>query len=311
MVRQRAAETSAEVLDAVPLIGRALRHVGHLQIRNRGTVGGSIAHADPAAELPAVALATGATLAYLRRRDAASGVLLGLGAAAKLYPILLLIPFALGRVRERRVPQAISLGVWTAITYSAVNLPFAIAAPRSWGTFFRFNWDRPADYDSLWYVACNRLHFGCSLSTPSIGRLSAIAFVALGAIVFWARWRRQPDFPRWTFGFPMIAVFLLTNKVYSPQYGLWLLPWFALALPSLPLFAAFEVADVAVFITRFSWFARLSDLGGLPIGAFQVALVVRDAVLILCLVAWVLRSDDDRLALPEGALLPSLARLTQ
>ena len=44
------------------LIPAALRHVGHLQIRNRGTVGGSLAHADPAAELPAVALATGATM---------------------------------------------------------------------------------------------------------------------------------------------------------------------------------------------------------------------------------------------------------
>jgi carbon-monoxide dehydrogenase medium subunit len=60
MVRQRAAELSPEADDACPLIGRALRHVGHLQNRNRGTVGGSIAHADPAAELPAVAVATGA-----------------------------------------------------------------------------------------------------------------------------------------------------------------------------------------------------------------------------------------------------------
>ena len=40
---------------------RALPHIGHFQIRNRGTVGGSIAHADPASELPAVALALDAT----------------------------------------------------------------------------------------------------------------------------------------------------------------------------------------------------------------------------------------------------------
>jgi hypothetical protein len=97
--------------------------------------------------------------------------------------------------------------------------------------------------------------------------------------------------------------------VYSPQYGLWLLPWFALSLPSLPLFAAFETADVAVFVTRFSWFGRLSDVGGLPIGAFQTAVVVRAAILVLCLVAWVLRSEDERLPQPAGALRPSLAGL--
>lgn len=58
MVRQRTAELSPEVRDACPLIPRALGFVGHLQIRARGTVGGSMAHADPAAELPAVALVT-------------------------------------------------------------------------------------------------------------------------------------------------------------------------------------------------------------------------------------------------------------
>jgi carbon-monoxide dehydrogenase medium subunit len=56
MTRQRVAETSDAIRAAAPLIPQALRWVGHLQIRNRGTVGGSIAHADPAAELTAVAL---------------------------------------------------------------------------------------------------------------------------------------------------------------------------------------------------------------------------------------------------------------
>lgn len=56
MCRQRAVERSAEVASAVPLVVEALGHVGHPAIRNRGTIGGSIAHADPAAEMPAVAL---------------------------------------------------------------------------------------------------------------------------------------------------------------------------------------------------------------------------------------------------------------
>ena len=62
MVRQRAAERSPVVAARVPLLAEALPHVAHPQIRARGTVGGSLAHADPAAEIPAVMLALGARL---------------------------------------------------------------------------------------------------------------------------------------------------------------------------------------------------------------------------------------------------------
>lgn len=63
------------------LVGKAVPHIGHLQIRARGTVGGSVAHADPAAELPAVAMAVGATVAAEgpggRRNIAADDFFLG------------------------------------------------------------------------------------------------------------------------------------------------------------------------------------------------------------------------------------------
>jgi aerobic carbon-monoxide dehydrogenase medium subunit len=62
MTRQRTAERSALVATAVPLIAEALPWVGHSAIRNRGTIGGSLAHADPAAELPAVAVCLNARL---------------------------------------------------------------------------------------------------------------------------------------------------------------------------------------------------------------------------------------------------------
>ncbi len=62
LVRQAVAEHSAAVSSDAPLVARALPHIGHFQIRNRGTIGGSIAHADSASELPAVALALDATL---------------------------------------------------------------------------------------------------------------------------------------------------------------------------------------------------------------------------------------------------------
>jgi aerobic carbon-monoxide dehydrogenase medium subunit len=57
LVRQADALASADLANAVPLAATALRHVGHAATRSRGTIGGSIAHSDPAAELPAVLLA--------------------------------------------------------------------------------------------------------------------------------------------------------------------------------------------------------------------------------------------------------------
>ncbi len=61
ITRQRVLERDPQIAEAVPLLARAAPLIGHFQIRNRGTVGGSLAHADPASELPAVALALGAT----------------------------------------------------------------------------------------------------------------------------------------------------------------------------------------------------------------------------------------------------------
>jgi CO/xanthine dehydrogenase FAD-binding subunit len=62
MTRHRDLEIAAEVSLAEPLLVRAAREIGHLAIRNRGTIGGSVAHADPAAEWPLVAVALDARL---------------------------------------------------------------------------------------------------------------------------------------------------------------------------------------------------------------------------------------------------------
>ena len=80
MTRQATAERDPQV-DAVPLLAQAIPQIGHFQIRNRGTVGGSIAHADPASELPAVALALDAELEIAGsgggRRESAADFFIG------------------------------------------------------------------------------------------------------------------------------------------------------------------------------------------------------------------------------------------
>jgi uncharacterized membrane protein len=246
-------------------------------------------------DLLAVALATVSTAAFLSRRDVAAGILLGLGAATKLYPILLVVPFAAERFHEREPDRAIHL-CWAATgTWIAVNLPFALAGPHGWSEFFRFNAQRPTDFDSLWYVGCNFLKGDAPcVSSAMVNVLSAGAFVLGSSLAWMMKALRDPEFPRWTFGLPLIIVFLLTNKVYSPQYGLWLLPWFTLAMPRVgrlspfKLFVLFEVTDLAVFVTRFTWFATISPYftGGAPKWAFQLAVLARAAVLVACLVGY-------------------------
>ena len=62
MTRQRTIEREPLIQERAPLLHATMPHIAHVQIRNRGTIGGSLAHADPAAELPAVAVALNAQL---------------------------------------------------------------------------------------------------------------------------------------------------------------------------------------------------------------------------------------------------------
>jgi uncharacterized membrane protein len=248
-------------------------------------------------DLIAVALATAGMLAFLRERDRAAGVLLGLGAAAKLYPALLVVPFALSRLRDGRRAGAVRLAAWAAVAWAAVNLPFLVAFPERWSEFLRFSSTRPADWDSLWLMT--QRYLGFPLSTGVVNVVSAVAFVAAAAGLWWAASRR-PGFQPWTFGLPLLVVFLLSSKVYSPQFSLWLLPWFAVALPEPRLFVAFSLADVAVFVSRFRWFGEIES-EPLPSPAFQIALLLRAAVLVACVVVWLRRQGDEPEAMPRAA----------
>jgi CO/xanthine dehydrogenase FAD-binding subunit len=100
MTRHRALEISEEVRAALPLVSRAAAEVGHLAIRNRGTIGGSLVHADPAAEWPLVAVTVNAQLeirAQARTRTSAARdfFLAPLTTAIEPYEMLCAINFPL------------------------------------------------------------------------------------------------------------------------------------------------------------------------------------------------------------------------
>ena len=177
-------------------------------------------------DLLVVALASGSLLAWARGRPALAGVLIGLGTAAKLYPVLFLVPIVVlslraGRLRAARAAVLAAFGAW-----AAANLPVIIAAPAGWWNFWSFNADRGGDLGSLWYVWTSR---GGEL--PSLSAAVAGAMV-LGTAALVALWLAAPRRPRLAQAvFLIMLLFLLVNKVYSPQYMLWLLPLAVLARP--------------------------------------------------------------------------------
>jgi uncharacterized membrane protein len=248
-------------------------------------------------DLPLVALATLGTAAYLRGKDAPAGAFFGLGSAIKIpYPGFLVVPFAAWRARQGRRDDARRLTAAAILAWVAVNLPFALVAPGRWFFSFEFNAERSADWDTGWFLL--QRHLDVTLSPATVNLLAVVTFVAACAAVWRVAVFRSPTFEWWTLGFAFVICYLLTGKVFSPQWTLWLLPWFALVLPDWRLFVAFEVSNAAVFVTRFLWFAELSGVGGVPFAAFEVTLIVRAAVLVACVVAWL------RSLVPEPAAAP-------
>ena len=238
-------------------------------------------------DLFAIALSCLGLLYFFTRRDVASGVFIGLGAAAKFFPALLVIPLVVDRLRSRERDRSINLAWSAAGAWLVTNIPFALVAFASWWEFFRFNSARPADFDSLWYITFRQLGGDATAHTKVINEVSAALFLGAVALTWLLKAHRHPNFPRWTLGFPILVLFLLTNKVYSPQYSLFLLPWFALALPKLRAFVLFQLAEILVYVSRFKMFAAFEGLPGASQALFEMTVVLRATVLIACVIVWI------------------------
>jgi hypothetical protein len=240
-------------------------------------------------DLMAVASMTGAAVLYLRGRQGTAGIAAGIGTAAKLMPGIACAPMTVSRDRSGSLVTSKRFALAAVVTWLVVNVPFATIAARGWSEFFRYNEVRPVDVDSVWSVGCHVIvgHTPCG-SPRIINLLSAVLFI-VGVIVVWRlRSGRDPSTEPWTMGFAMLALFFLTSKVYSPQYDLFLLPWFALVLPDLKAFLAFEASGVVIFLTRFQGFLA-PDLD-----LFHVAVAARALVLMVCVGIYVTGGVGDR-----------------
>jgi uncharacterized membrane protein len=250
----------------------------------------------------ATAFAVGGLLAWARRRPVLAGVLIGLGVAAKLYPVLLLGPLLLLAIRTGRFAALARTVAATATTWLVVNLPVLVLFTRGWSEFFRLNARRGDDMDSLYNVV--KSFTGWQGFDADLGfwqppqMLNAVVLVLFllccAAISYIAL--TAPQRPRLAqLAFLVVAAFLLTNKVWSPQFSLWLVPLAVLALPHRRILLAWMTIDALVWVPRMYYLYSAPDRG-LPEQWFTAVVLARDiAVLALCalVVRQIYRPDED------------------
>ncbi|MGH3597916.1 MAG: glycosyltransferase family 87 protein [Mycobacterium sp.] len=250
----------------------------------------------------ATAFAAGGLLAWARRRPVLAGVLIGLGVAAKLYPLLLLGPLLVLGIRTGRLHELARTAAATMATWLVVNLPVMVLFPRGWSEFFRLNSRRGDDMDSLYNVV--KSFTGWQGFDPKLGfwqppqMLNAVVIVlfllccaAIGYIALTAAQRPRVA----QLAFLVVAAFLLTNKVWSPQFSLWLVPLAVLALPHRRILLAWMTIDAVVWVPRMYYLYGAANRG-LPEQWFTAAVLLRDvAVLVLCalVVRQIYRPDED------------------
>jgi uncharacterized membrane protein len=211
-------------------------------------------------DLLAVAAAVLAVLAWARDRPLVTGVLIGVGTAAKLFPLLLLLPLFLLCLRRREMGPFTRAAAGAAGAWVLLNLPVLLAHPDGWMEFWRFNAGRGAEFGSLWYAL-----EGFGLSVPAVNAVALAVFGALlaGTAALTLRARRPLDLAQ--LACLVVGAFLLTNKVYSPQYALWLLPLVVIARGRvrrprvLRDWAVWQAAEVVYWLAVWSWLA-----GSLP-----------------------------------------------
>jgi Glycosyltransferase family 87 len=239
-------------------------------------------------DLIAMSLATLGMAAWASRRHVLAGLLLGLAVATKFYPVFFLGPLFLLCLRAGRLRAFATTAGWALTAWLAVNLPVAIVAPTGWARFYQLNATRGPDWGSVWY-------FFQTEHWPVVGSLSLSALNALSLLLFGLACvliaglalatPRRPRVPQ--LFFLTIAAFLIVNKVWSPQYVIWLTPLVVLARPRLGGYLIWQAAEIAYFFGIWAYLITIvtgaATDGGIGPGLYFATLLARlGAVLLMC-----------------------------
>jgi uncharacterized membrane protein len=199
-------------------------------------------------DLLAVALAALAVAAWARKWHVGAGILLGLAISAKFYPVIFLWPFLLLCVRAGKWRELGRLFAGTTLSWLVINVPVMLFAWDGWVRFYTFSQERGVDWGSMFFYLMNGQGLTFVANVPQLNHAAEAAFAALclaiGALALLAP--RRPRLPQLLF--LVLAAFMLTNKVWSPQYILWLLPLIVLARPRLPAYLVWQVGEFIYFI---------------------------------------------------------------
>ncbi|MFE0042268.1 glycosyltransferase family 87 protein [Streptomyces albireticuli] len=231
-------------------------------------------------DLLAVALTALAMLMWSRERPVVAGVLIGLAAAAKLYPVLLLGPLLILCLRAGRLRAFRDATLGAVAAWLVVNLPVMIThnatgfhIREGWAKFYTFSQERPIDFGSIWLLISQRTGNPLENANTYVTLLMILGCLAIGALGLYAP--RRPRFAQ--LAFLVVALFILTNKVYSPQYVLWLIPLAVLARPKWRDFLVWQACEVMYFLGIWSYLAYTGSGDkhqGLPVEGYQLAIAL-------------------------------------
>jgi uncharacterized membrane protein len=221
-------------------------------------------------------LALGLVAAFLwswsTRRPVSAGIFIGLGAATKLYPLFFLGPLLVLCLRERRMDEWAKTFTAAAVAWTVVDLPIYLWSPDAFDWFWQFNASRASDFGSLWLVAAN---YGHPASAHTINVTTWLVFgvacAAIGLLGLLAA--RRPRLPQLLY--LTVVAFLIVNKVYSPQYVIWLLPLAALARPRWRDLLIWQAAEIFYFFAVWMHIANFFVAADAKDWVYALAVVVR------------------------------------
>ena len=190
---------------------------------------------------------------FLQKRYINMGIALGLGMSAKLFPILVL-PVAVIYLYQERNFKAILESISAAIvSWVIVNITFILFAFDGWIRFFTFSRGRDIDFGSPYLATLFLTDIRISTSVANTLGLVSVA-IAYG-VVF--ALRQRIDFLVSVMF--VISVFVLMNKVYSPQFWLWLAPLFALIIHDRWNWIQWNISQVLYYFAVWAYIAAFSS----------------------------------------------------
>jgi uncharacterized membrane protein len=241
-------------------------------------------------DLLAVASTVTGLWCWWHGRPAWAAVWFGVGTAAKLYPAIFVGPLALEawfQGNRRAAVGRLGAGAGTTLL---INLPFMLVNPSGWYATYAFHKLRPPNIDSIWGLKFSWSFAATSWPVGQLNLLTTILILGFFLIIFVQGWRRASQdhtYPFVQICGALLATFLLWNKVHSPQYILWLLPFFVLLRMNLIWWVAYMIVDALVYLSVF-YLGRISlDLAS----PYLQGSVYTRAALLLALIIVFLRSE--------------------